>query len=114
MDATLSVKDLETSLTEVLDRVRGGERFVIERDGEVIATLTPLPERRKPGMTWGKSLPPIVSGPALMTASRAIWRRSKPPSRHCPTHPHGPTDRQRCPRSLSVVGEPLTGSFVRR
>ena len=43
MDATLTVRDLETGLAEVLDRVRGGERFVIERDGEVIATLAPPP-----------------------------------------------------------------------
>lgn len=61
MDATLSVKDLETSLTEVLDRVRGGERFVIERDGEVIATLTPPPP--KPGRTWGEFLALVRSAP---------------------------------------------------
>jgi antitoxin (DNA-binding transcriptional repressor) of toxin-antitoxin stability system len=51
---TLTVADLATSLTEVLERVRGGERFVIERDGEVIATIAP-PEG-KPGITWGEFL----------------------------------------------------------
>jgi antitoxin (DNA-binding transcriptional repressor) of toxin-antitoxin stability system len=47
---TLTVGDLATSLTEVLERVRGGERFVIERDGEVIAEIVPLGE--KPSITF--------------------------------------------------------------
>ena len=37
----LTEADLATSLSEVLERVRGGERFAIERNGAVIATLSP-------------------------------------------------------------------------
>ena len=52
MTETLTVADLATSLTEVLERVRGGEHFVIERDGEVIATIVPPLE--PPSITWGE------------------------------------------------------------
>ena len=48
----LTVADLETGLTEVLERVSHGEQFTIERDGEVIATIIP-PEPRS-GITWGE------------------------------------------------------------
>jgi antitoxin (DNA-binding transcriptional repressor) of toxin-antitoxin stability system len=48
----LTVDDLVISLTEVLERVRGGERFQIERDGEVIATIAP-PELKQ-SITWGE------------------------------------------------------------
>jgi antitoxin (DNA-binding transcriptional repressor) of toxin-antitoxin stability system len=41
---TLTVADLESSLIAVLERVRRGERFQIERDGKVIADLIPRPE----------------------------------------------------------------------
>lgn len=51
MAGTLTVADLATSLTEVLERARGGERFVVERDGQAIATIAP-PEQ--PSMTWGE------------------------------------------------------------
>lgn len=46
---TLSIGELETSLSEVLERVRDGERYAIERDGEVIASLGPAIEQ--PGIT---------------------------------------------------------------
>lgn len=49
MDRTLTVKDLALSLTDVLDRVRVGERFLIERDGVVIATIAP--PSSTPGIT---------------------------------------------------------------
>jgi antitoxin (DNA-binding transcriptional repressor) of toxin-antitoxin stability system len=52
--AKLTVADLATSLTEVLERARAGERFHIEREGEVIATIAP-PDV-KPGITWGEFL----------------------------------------------------------
>ena len=48
----LTLADLAAGLTEVLERVSHGERFMIERDGEVIATLTP-PELNR-GITWGE------------------------------------------------------------
>ena len=49
MAGTLTVTDLVTSLTDILDRVRDGERFLIERDGEVVATIAP--PSRLPGIT---------------------------------------------------------------
>jgi antitoxin (DNA-binding transcriptional repressor) of toxin-antitoxin stability system len=45
----LSEADLASSLTEVLDRVRRGERFAVERNREIIAEISPL--REKSGMT---------------------------------------------------------------
>jgi antitoxin (DNA-binding transcriptional repressor) of toxin-antitoxin stability system len=51
---TLTVEDLATSLLDVLERVRCGEQFTIERDGEVIATLGPPLVPR--GITWGEFL----------------------------------------------------------
>jgi hypothetical protein len=41
----VTVDYLATSLIDVLERAHQGEAFVIERDGEVIATL---------GITWGE------------------------------------------------------------
>lgn len=38
---TLTVGELEANLREVLDRVRAGERVVIESEGEPLATLSP-------------------------------------------------------------------------
>ncbi len=41
METTLTEAELEVGLREALERVRGGERVVIKRDGEPIATLVP-------------------------------------------------------------------------
>lgn len=46
----LTEAELAEHLSEVLDRVAGGEHIDIERDGEVIATLRPS---TKPITTWG-------------------------------------------------------------
>lgn len=44
MDTKISATDLEAGLADVLERVRTrGERFFIERDGEVVAVLAPPP-----------------------------------------------------------------------
>ena len=43
METKLSERDLASALPEVPNRVRCGERFVIERDGLQIAVLTPPP-----------------------------------------------------------------------
>jgi antitoxin (DNA-binding transcriptional repressor) of toxin-antitoxin stability system len=51
---TLTVADLAESLLEVLERVRGGERFTIESEGEVIATI--IPPSTAPTLTWGEFL----------------------------------------------------------
>lgn len=50
METTITVADLERGLTDVLDRVRErGERFVVERDGQRVATIGPV--RTKAGVT---------------------------------------------------------------
>lgn len=50
----ISETELARSLPEFLERVREGDRFEIERDGEVFATLTP--GHSKPGITWEEFL----------------------------------------------------------
>jgi antitoxin (DNA-binding transcriptional repressor) of toxin-antitoxin stability system len=44
MATRLTERDLAEALPDVLDRVRRGERFVIEQGGEQIAVLSPLAE----------------------------------------------------------------------
>jgi len=41
MESTVTEAQLALTLTEVLDRVRDGERFVVERDGKHVAVLSP-------------------------------------------------------------------------
>lgn len=50
METTLSERELVKSLSDVLARVRAGERFVVERDGEKLAVLSP-PQPEPPGIT---------------------------------------------------------------
>ena len=49
---TLSETELAANLPDVLDRVRAGERFVIEQGGESVATLGPAP--KTVGITVGE------------------------------------------------------------
>lgn len=43
MASTINVADLAQHLTEILRRVRAtGEQFMLEQDGELVATLGPL------------------------------------------------------------------------
>lgn len=49
MGRVVTVDELASRLTEVLDRVREGERFVVERDGVRVAELVPPDE--PPGIT---------------------------------------------------------------
>jgi prevent-host-death family protein len=54
---TVNVHDAKTHFSELLARVRRGERIVIARAGKPIAMLTPLDEpreRRRPGMDRGR------------------------------------------------------------
>ena len=51
---TLTVADLATNLTEVLDRAQAGERIAIELDGEVIAIIGP--PSATPTITLGEFL----------------------------------------------------------
>ena len=51
----LSEHELAERLSEVLDRVAGGEQIVVERDGTAIAVLEP-PLSTKPIKTWGDFL----------------------------------------------------------
>jgi antitoxin (DNA-binding transcriptional repressor) of toxin-antitoxin stability system len=56
----LTEKEFAERLDEVLDRVSQGEEFVIERDGEVLAVIRPLPSRAQPnGETAAASVPAI-------------------------------------------------------
>ena len=42
MDSKISATELARSLSEILNRVRyRGERFIIERNGDAVASLTP-------------------------------------------------------------------------
>ena len=41
MAAKLDERDLAVALSDVLDRVRRGERFIVERDGAQLAILSP-------------------------------------------------------------------------
>ncbi len=80
MENKISDADLVEHLAAVLDRVRGGgERFVVERDGEPVAVLAP-PEL-EPGMTWGELVALVARLPRLdedfaadIEAARAILR----------------------------------------
>lgn len=51
MGSPLTVDELGRSLEEVLERVRGGERFVVERGGEVVASIGPPTPTPTPGVT---------------------------------------------------------------
>lgn len=54
---TVNVHEAKTHLSELLARVRRGERIVIARSGKPIAMLTPLEEpteRRRPGLDRGR------------------------------------------------------------
>ena len=51
MEARLTEADLAARLTDVVDRARGGARFVIERNGEAVAILTPPEPEPKLGIT---------------------------------------------------------------
>ena len=56
METKITATDLAKSLSDVLNRVRyRGERFIIERNGEPIATLAPV------GPAPGATLSEIVS-----------------------------------------------------
>ena len=45
-ETKLTVEDFAARLDEILDRVTAGERFAIEEDGEVVATIGPPAEKR--------------------------------------------------------------------
>lgn len=50
MEKTITEAELSERLLEILDRVEHhGERFVVERDGVVVATINPA--RSQPGIT---------------------------------------------------------------
>jgi antitoxin (DNA-binding transcriptional repressor) of toxin-antitoxin stability system len=49
-ETTITATELSKHLSDILNRVKyRGERFVIQRNGEMIATLAPV--REKPGIT---------------------------------------------------------------
>lgn len=58
METTITVSDLATDLADVLDRVRDrGERFVVEREGRPVATISPA--RVPAGASLGEVLAEI-------------------------------------------------------
>ncbi len=42
METRISPTELAERLTDVLERVRSGERIMVERDGQVIAAIAPV------------------------------------------------------------------------
>lgn len=50
METTLSERDLEEALTAVLERAHHGERFVVGREGERLAVISPPMSEPKPGL----------------------------------------------------------------
>ncbi len=52
METKISPTELAERLTDVLERVRGGERVVVEHDGETIAAIEPV--TASPGITVGE------------------------------------------------------------
>lgn len=43
---TVTVRDLRNRSADVLQRVSGGERLTVTKDGEPVARVVPLPRRR--------------------------------------------------------------------
>ncbi len=62
METTLTEAELEAGLRDALERVRGGERVVVERDGQAIAVIGPPP---KPGITWAELVDALRDVPPL-------------------------------------------------
>ena len=54
MGTTITDADLAERLADVLERVRSGERFVVERDGEPVAAIAPATVQ--PTITVGEFL----------------------------------------------------------
>ena len=63
METKLSVAELEADLADALDRVRGGERVVVERDGQAIAVI--VPPEPKPGITLAELVAALADLPPL-------------------------------------------------
>jgi len=57
-----TIRDLRNHGGEVIERVRSGERITITRDGEPVAELRPLPQRRLSAaalIEQARALPPV-------------------------------------------------------
>lgn len=64
-ETTLTATQLARSLSDVLNRVQyKGERFVIERNGQVVARIHPSTELRK-GPTLAEFVEALRQGPRL-------------------------------------------------
>lgn len=63
METTLSVAELESDLADALERVRGGARVVVERDGRAIAVI--VPPEPKPGITLAELAAALAHLPPL-------------------------------------------------
>jgi antitoxin (DNA-binding transcriptional repressor) of toxin-antitoxin stability system len=82
MERRISATELARRLGDVLGHVRyGGDSFVIERNGDAVARLVPLPERsmatvREALLAWRAAGRP---DPAFAAALEAIGDADRPP-----------------------------------
>jgi len=62
METTITATELSKRLSDVLNRVKyRGERFIVQRNGETIATIAPVSEPA--GITWGEFLSEYFTWP---------------------------------------------------
>lgn len=65
-ETTITATELARNLSDILNRVKyHGERFIVERNGIVVATLGPPPEREKPPITLREFIESIRDLPPL-------------------------------------------------
>jgi len=88
METTLNEHDLAAALSRVLNRVRDGERFLVERNGQLLAVLSPpmaeptlgitgedllarIGDRRMPGDGFADDIEAARTG--LLPTARPAW-----------------------------------------
>lgn len=65
-ETTITATELARNLSDILNRVKyHGERFIVERNGVVVATLAPPPEHEKPPITLREFIESIRDLPPL-------------------------------------------------
>lgn len=79
MRATISVLDFSENPSAIMDRVRRGDSFLIEQDGEAIAALEPVGVRGAPSwQTLMKTLHDGPSGDPEIAAALEEIQRNQP------------------------------------
>lgn len=87
METRLDERDLADVLSEVIDRVRGGDRFVVTRDGAPVAVLVSADRPEPPGVS-GRELARRIGDLAMpgdgfmddVEAARQRLRHPMPPT----------------------------------